>query len=139
MVTFENRPAKTVTLWAFGVFAALGVCGVLAGSWSGLVLLAVGVLAMTRAWRSATVVVRDSDIELRGFLRTRRIPLASLDHAEVAVGQTGMNGYGREYLTLLQRDGAALAFKELNAKPSPVGTEVQSAVRQINSTIGYAP
>jgi hypothetical protein len=71
----------------------------------------VGVAFAVRALRSATVV-------------------------EVAVGRTGMNGFGREYLVLHRRDGATATFKDLNAKPSVThSTIVQEAARAINQAL----
>jgi hypothetical protein len=89
-----------------------------------------------RALRSATVIVTASDVELLGFVRTRRHHLDDLASVEVAVGRTGMNGFGREYLVLHRRDGATATFKDLNAKPSVThSTIVQEAARAINQAL----
>jgi len=133
---FENGAARIAGACFGAVVAFIGLGGLASGEFGAAAILAGGLFFSYRALRSATVVLSSSDVELRGFARTRRLRLKDLAAAEVAIGQTGMNGFGREYLVLHRHDGAKAAFKELNAKPSPTeSTVVHKAARAINDAL----
>jgi hypothetical protein len=133
---FANNGARIAAACFGGLVVLLGLAGLTQGAWTAVAFLIVGGAFLYRGLRSATVVLTDSEVELRGFARTRRLRVADLSVVDVAVGRTGMNGFGREYLILKQRDGTTSAFKELNAKPSSARlTVVQEAARALNAAI----
>lgn len=129
---FASQPAR-VTLAAFGsLVALLGLAGLSASS-SKLfpaVMLFAGVLFVARALSSSSVSVRDDIVSTVSFGRTRRFALADLDRVEVALGVTGMNSGGREYLVLHEKAGGNFGFKELNAKRPADVEDRSSVVRQ---------
>jgi hypothetical protein len=98
--------------------------------------MVVGVVFAWRAAITSNVVLRADRVELRSIVRTRRIPLERIARVEVAVGRTGMSGFGREYLLLHRRDGTTASFRELSSKPSGHSqTIVQRAVLEINAAL----
>jgi hypothetical protein len=75
---------------------------------------------------------------MRGFVRSRSYPIADLLGAEVEVGQTGLGGFGREYLVLEAIDGSRPKFKEFNSRPARLGerpSPVQQAVIAIRDEL----
>jgi hypothetical protein len=134
---FTNVAARNATL-AFGSLVSfLGVCGVISGdAIAGAAFFAAGVALGGRGRRSSTVELTSTQVRLIGFAHTRQLPLADLARVEVAIGRTGWNGSGREYLVFELRDGSSTRFTELNAKPSrSAATLVQIAVQAINDAI----
>jgi hypothetical protein len=98
-------------------------------------LLAAGVWFAWRGYRSATVIVERGRVVTRSFLRSSSYRTADLVGADVEVGQTGFNGFGREYLVLELADGSRRAFKELNARPTHPPEE-STVVRRAAEAIG---
>lgn len=136
---FVNR-AVTIACGGFsGVVVLTGLGGLSQGATiEGLVWVLVGFVFAYRGLRSATVLVTPTEVELRGFARTRHVTIGELSQVVVAIGRTGMNGFGREYLVLHRSDGTQLAFKELNAKPTKTAdTVVQRAARAIGEAMGH--
>lgn len=133
---FTNGGARAAGAAFGGLLAVLGLAGLVTSDWSGVVYVLVGGVFAFRALSSSALIVSSSSIQLRGFARTRRIQLDDVSGAEVAVGRTGMNGFGREYPLMHRRDGATCMFKELNAKPTPNrSTVVQEAAGAINDAV----
>ncbi len=128
---FDNRVAQ-ITGAAFGaLIALLGLAGLAEPSsrGTGAIYLSFGLYTLVRGLRSACVVVRGSGVTTRSMLRTRRYAFSELRGVEVAVGRTGFNGFGREFLVLHLSDGRDVAFKELNCKPSKEPGEASVVTR----------
>ncbi len=107
-------------------------------------LLAVS-FAVWFAYRGATagkVTVGDQMVTTRSFLRTRHYRASELASAEVRIGRTGPNGFGRQYLVLRRVDGSDVAFRGLNCKPVCDGqtpTVVEQCVAAISSALEDDP
>ena len=102
------------------------------------VLVAFSLRFIYRGVLSATVLVSSAAVSLRSLFRTRRYPLATIERAEVKVGRTGPNGFGRQYPVLHLATGSEVPFRELNAKPPKPAADpsvVQRAVELINQAI----
>src|SRR6266511_4437648 len=69
-----------------------------------------------------------SGVSTRSIVRTRRYGFSDLRSVTVAVGRTGLTGFGREHLVLHLSDGRVVAFKELNCSP-PKAAGAMSIVR----------
>jgi hypothetical protein len=107
----------------------------------GCVLIAFAAWFAYRGVTGGKVVVTHDGVTTRSFLRTRHYPADSLSGAEVRVGQTGPNGFGRQYLVLRRADGGQVAFKELNCRPvgdSEGETVVEQAAEAIQAALGTA-
>jgi hypothetical protein len=134
--TFNNSPAQWVAAGFGGLIALVGLAMAAAGDIAGVGFLAFGGYTVFRGLRTSNVTVDDDSVLTRSMVRTRRFPFAELARVEVAVGQTGMNGFGREYLVFHRLEGAPFAFKELNAKHVPGGySVVVQAARAIDAGI----
>ncbi len=130
---FVNRPAQRVAGGFGGLVVFIGIGGLLSRDWTGLAWIAVGLLFAYRGLTTSLVIVKPDEIDLRGFGRRHRVRVNALSSVEVAVGRTGMNGFGREHLVFHHLDGTATAFKDLNAKPSTTKrTVVQDAAAAID-------
>lgn len=82
------------------------------------------------------MVVTGTAVELRGLLRTRRVLLSDLSHAEVGIGRVGVVGYRRQVVVLKRGDGTEVVFKELNrASSQATPTTVESAVAAVNRAL----
>jgi hypothetical protein len=141
---FSNLGARTGTVAMGVLFALLGLAEATSPPENrgsrvfGLSMLAVGLAFGWRGFLSATVIVTPRRAILRGFLRTVRIKLCDVTEVNVATGQTGMGGFGREYLVFTMTDGSRMQFKELNAKPVRDGREstiVQGAAYAIRKAL----
>lgn len=136
---FENRPAQIALAVFNGMLAFIGLAMVSKPDtrWAGLVFALAGVFFTIRAMRSSLVVVGETHVITRSIVRTRRFELAKLRRIEVAVGQTGWTGFGREYLVIHQADGSTFSFRELNSKPSggPTKTVVRRAAEAIEERL----
>ena len=134
---FDNRQAQIAGMCFGALVVFLGWSGLSTGDWAGGALFSlIGATFWWRARSTSKVVVRADTVELRGFGRTRRVPLMAIVNVDVAVGRTGMNGFGREYLVIYRKDGTTTSFKELNSKPSREGpTIVQQAAQAINDSL----
>lgn len=132
--TFANATAELV-MAAFGVLIALIGLAMLPDAF-GVVFVVFGVVTAIRGGRGSRVVVSEAAVETRSIARTRRFPMSEVSGVEVAIGQTGMNGFGREHLVLRLADGSTFAFKELNAKPLRVEQDGETVVRRAASRIG---
>lgn len=133
---FDNRGAQ-IGAAAFGaLIALLGLAGLADSSWRGTaaIYLLFGVYTIVRGLRSSCVVVERSGVTTRSMVRTRRYLFSELYGVEVAVGRTGLAGFGREYLVLHRADGRRVAFKELNSRP-PKDLESKSVVRRAEEYI----
>lgn len=118
---FDNRVAQRVMAGYSALIIFIGFGGLSApGSrGQGVFFVAFGVFSLVRARRSARVEVDTAGVLTRSMFRTHRYLFQDLATVEVAVGRTGLNGFGREYLVLRRKDGEVVAFKELNCRPSP--------------------
>jgi hypothetical protein len=136
---FENRPAQIVGALVAGVFTFIGFAMVSKPDtrWTGLVFAFAGSFSLFRAMRSSSVAVDDTHVITRSMVRTRRFELAKLSGVEVAVGQTGWTGFGREYLVIHQSGEKTFSFRELNSKPSggPTKTVVRRAAEAIEERL----
>jgi hypothetical protein len=82
------------------------------------------------------VTVTRSQVEVRGYFRTRRVSLASLVSAEVQSGNNSQ-GYPWEHLVLVGRDGTATAYREVGAHPSNrKQTWVRAVAQAVNDALG---
>jgi hypothetical protein len=133
---FNNSQAQWVTV-AFGaLLLIIGLSSVAESEPSAPAFLAFGLFTVLRGWRSSSVTVERDAAVTRSIVRTRRFPFAELARIEVAVGRTGMNGFGREHLVFHPLEGAPFAFKELNAKHVEGGySVVVQAARAIDTGI----
>ncbi len=132
---FENRVAQAA-LAAFSALAALLGFAMLAEASSrvsGASFLLFGALFTVRALRSSSVVVNDSGVTTLSIVRTRHYAFSELRRVDVAVGRTGLAGFGREHLVIHCADGRVVAFKELNCPSSQDGS--MSVVRRAASCI----
>ncbi len=146
---FSLLRARIPLLMAGGVFALLGLSGIMASSVStgdrvfgAVFLLPVGIWFGYRGWRSSVVTVTADRLVLCSFLRTRRLPLDQVSRASVGVGNTGPTGWGRQYLVVEMRDGSEVVLKELNAKPRRrpgPPTVVERCVAAINEVVSPPP
>ncbi len=116
---FYNRPAQTATTIFFGfmVILSLGMIVDASSRVVGLIFLAGSMAVFVRACISPRVDVGPDRIALASLFRTRRIELSEIESIDVAVGRTGMNGFGREFLVLQLHDGVAIRFTDMNAAP----------------------
>lgn len=128
---FDNRVAQ-ITGATFGaLIALLGLAGLAESTSRGtaVIYLLFGVYTVVRGLRSSCVVVDGRGVSTRSMVRTRRYPFSELRGVEVAVGRTGLVGFGREHLVFHRADGQDVAFKELNCPP-PKAPEWSSVVRR---------
>jgi hypothetical protein len=125
---FDNRIAQIVgaSYWALITLIGITLITDPASRWAGLVFIVLGLFLAWRSLRSSTVVVDDTGVVTRSVVRTRRYAYSDLRNVEVAVGRTGWNGFGREYLVFHRFDGHDVAFRGLNCRPSgdPAGVSV---------------
>lgn len=133
---FDNRVAQVVAALFGGLFVLIGLSGFVASASPGTatVYLLFGVYTIVRGLRSSLVVVDGSSVTTRSMVRTRRYPLPELRGVEVAVGRTGLAGFGREHLVFHRADGQDIAFKELNCPP-PKAPDTSSVVRRAAASI----
>lgn len=133
---FDNRVAQVVAALFGGLFVLIGLSGFVASASPGTaaVYLLFGVYTVFRGLRSSLVVVDGSGVTTRSMVRTRRYALSELRGVEVAVGRTGLAGFGREHLVLHRADGQDVAFKELNCPP-PKAPATSSVVRRAAASI----
>lgn len=103
----------------------------------GCVLIGVALWFTYRGVRTGKVVVSGDEVTTRSFLRTRRYRVDALAGVEVRVGQTGPNGFRRQYLVLRRTDGGQVAFKDLNCRPARPG-EPQTVVERAAEAIQKA-
>ena len=146
---FSAPTARFVGAGAALVFALLGLALAFSpeeGLGSQLFGVALGLGAIWFAWRSArsaTVVVSPAaGVTTRSVFRTRRYPAAALASARVGVGNSGPNGWGRQYLVLVLGDGSQFGFTELNARAPrhrSVSTVVERCVVAINEVVSPPP
>lgn len=124
---FNNR-AEQIALATYGTLVSAVGLSQIASSQEvyGLVLVITGIIVAWRGASTSCVIVGKSTVSTRSAIWTRRYALFELHHAEVAVGQTGFNGFGREYLVFHRKDGRDVRFKGLNCRPpkDPIGTSV---------------
>jgi hypothetical protein len=122
-----------------GVIVLIGLAGLSQGDIvSGPIWGLVGAFSVVRALRSSSIVVDETGVTTRSMVRTRRYGFQDLHEAEVAVGRTGVNGFGREYLIFHRVDGGAIAFKEVNSLPAKEAgstTIVRRAAATINQRL----
>jgi hypothetical protein len=106
----------------------------------GMLFLVVGIGSLCRAVTSSNVLLHESGVVTRSMLRTRRHLFRDLIRVEVAVGQTGLNGFDREHLVFHRVDGTSVSFKELNCRPSAgESSVVRRAARCIQQRISAEP
>jgi hypothetical protein len=92
-----------------------------------------------RGWVSSSIRVSECCILLRSIAYTRRYKREDVRSVDIARGRTGLNGFDREYLVFVFRDGQRREFKDLNARP-PKSIEGASVVRYAASKIaGWLP
>src|SRR5687767_8974224 len=117
--SFDNRVAQVVAALFGGLFVLIGLSGFVASASPGTAAayLLFGAYTVARGLRSSRVVVNGSGVTTRSMVRTRRHPFSELRGVEVAVGRTGLAGFGREHLVFHRADGQNVAFKELNCPP----------------------
>jgi hypothetical protein len=136
---FQSRPAQVALTTFSAVIVLIGLAALADPSsrGTGVILLPFGLILVVRAARSPSVEVDGSGVSTRDLLRTRRYEFAELESVEVAVGRTGMTGFGREYLVFRRTDGKAVAFRELSARrPKNAGvTVVRRAAASINERL----
>lgn len=148
-VRFSVDSARFVVMAVGCIFAAAGF-DELIGGWGvgalqvsvALFFLGFGIFAVIRGFLSATVIVAPRAITLRSAYRTRIIPTTEVSGTAVEVGNTGFNGWGRQYLVVTKTDGTVIRFKELNAKvPEVPGvqTVVERCVAAINEVVSPPP
>lgn len=132
---FDNRVAQIAGA-AFGsLIVVIGLAGLAASSFgTALIYLLFGGYTIVRSLRSSCVVVDGSRVSTRSMVRSRRYPFSELRGVEVAVGRTGLAGFGREHLVFHRADGQDVAFKELNCPP-PKAAETTSIVRRAAACI----
>jgi hypothetical protein len=116
---FDNRVAQVALTLFSALIAVIGLAMLAeaATRWSGACFLVFGVLFGIRALRSSNIVVDHSGVTTRSIVRTHRYAFSELQGVAVAVGRTGLNGFGRQYLILHRSDGGEVAFRELNSSP----------------------
>lgn len=139
---FDNRVAQI----ALGVFSALialiGLAGLTEPSsrGTGALFLVAGVFFIVRSLRSSAVVLYESGVSTRSIARTRRYAFSELRGVDVAVGRTGLTGFGREHLVLHLADGQDVAFKELSCPPPQGGATsiVRRAAACINERLSQS-
>lgn len=133
---FDNRAAQITGAAFGGLIVVIGLAGLAESLWRGTaaIYLLFGVYTIVRGLRSSCVVVDGSGVMTRSMVRTRRYPFSGLREVEVAVGRTGMAGFGREHLVFHRADGQDVAFKELNCRP-PKPPETTSVVRRAAACI----
>lgn len=101
------------------LFIGLGGLSAPESRGQGVFFAALGAVSLVRALRSSRLDVDAAGVTTRSMLRTRRHRFEDLSTVDVVVGRTGLNGFDREYLAFHRTDGAVVAFKELNCRPSP--------------------
>jgi hypothetical protein len=139
---FDNRIAQIVGASYWALITLIGVTMITEPDrWAGLVFIVLGVFLAWRSLRSSTVVVDDTGVITRSVVRTRRYAYSALRDVEVAVGRTGSNGFGREYLVFHHLDGHDGTFRALNCRPpgDPAGGSVvrcaaESANRRLHGS-----
>jgi hypothetical protein len=136
--TFNNRTAQLALAGFSILIAVIGLAMLTDASArvSGIIFFVLGACFTVRAMRSSSVILRDDEVETRSILRTRRYALSELEGVDVAVGRTGLNGFGREHLVLHRQDGTRVVFKDMNAKPSTAhDTNVRRAAKAITDSL----
>lgn len=135
---FNNRVAQWVMAGFSLLLLVIGSSGLSApeSRGQGVFFAVLGAVSLVRAVRSSQVEVDAAGVTTRSMLRTRRYAFEDLATVEVRVGRTGLNGFDREYLVFHRTDGPAMAFKELNCRPSPdESTVVHRASRCIRNRL----
>jgi hypothetical protein len=136
---FGNADAQFASILFGGSIVVIGLLTATdpGSRWLGAFYIGVGLVFGVRGSHGSSVVVTDEAVEMKSAMRTKRFPIARLTGVEVRVGQTGLTGFGREYLVLHLADGSTYRFNELNAKPSSDGS-YETGVRQAAASIERA-
>lgn len=137
MQYFSNVPARVVGV---GYAASLVLVGILVladegePSALGVVLLVIGVADGVAFYRSATVMVGEGRVVLRGHLSTRSLDIQEVQYASIQIGRTGLASGDRQFIRLILADGTDQEFRQFNA-PSGLDrpTVVERAVEAVNA------
>jgi uncharacterized membrane protein len=128
---FPNVPAQMAAVLGFGVFALLGVSGLLAGKTSGdrmwgMVLLVFGVVFVGRSLVAPSLEVNPRALVLRKVFRTRVLAWDDVAQITIEEGSTGMFSGEREFVVVQMKDATTWRHTELNA---PIGRRHRSPCR----------
>lgn len=133
--SFSNETARYLTVGYMLGFALLGFITSTSSESSthyfGYGMVFAGVLGAIRGARSATAIVSEDEVLLRSYLHTRRVQMAAIDAASLAVGAIGFGSPRRVYLRLHLRDGSTVNFRELNAPSAASRSDARAAAAYI--------
>ncbi len=111
-LTVENQPAGPQVF--FGVLTALSL------------------FLVIRTFRMATLIADANSILIRGFLRSKRVPITSIALVET-LDQPNMYGLGGKTIVLRTTDGRALTAGEFWATTSRSGiNRIDTLARELN-------
>ena len=120
-----------------GVFLLIGVSGLTlqepgsGGFAFSVVLTLIAIVLIVRTFRMATVLVDDQKLTIRGFLRTRHIPVSAIREI-VPLDMPNMYGMAGTTLAVVMEDGKRITLGEFWSRGGP-GTQVETMVRELNS------
>lgn len=114
---FKRRSVAWSLTACSGVFLVVGLSGLItepAGNGSFLFaagLTVVSAVLVVRTFRMATIIVTGDTLVIRGFLRSRRIPIETIRTVE-AIEERNMYGMAGRTLAILTRDGGQVVAGE---------------------------
>lgn len=129
----------------FGVFLFIGLSGLIVepyGSGSFLFfvgLTAISLVLMARTFRMETIIVKNDCVLVRGFVRSKRIPVATIRDIE-PVKEPNMYGMQGRTLAIRTADGGRVVVGEFWSRIDRSGNapRVDEVVRQLNAIVDTA-
>jgi hypothetical protein len=96
------------------------------------VLTALSLFLVVRTFRMATLIADANSILIRGFLRSKRVPITSIGSVET-LDQPNMYGLGGKTIVLRTVDGRAITAGEFWATTSRSGiNRIDTLARELN-------
>jgi hypothetical protein len=139
----RSRHVRGLTAGVLVVFFLLDAGGVIdATNTAALVfamVLEVALAALVvRAWRSATMIVSETEVVVRSLLTTRSWPRDKVRAFVASTRRVGMGGWRRRVLGIVFVDGSTRWLTEINSRPPREGapTWIDEAVSALNEPQG---
>ncbi len=117
-----------------GLFLLIGVSGLTANQGEGpflffCVLTAIALALVVRTFRMATLKADRNSILIRGFLRSKRIPLASIESVET-IEKPNMYGMGGKTIAIKTSDGRTITAGEFWSPTTRLGINRMDRIAQ---------
>jgi hypothetical protein len=139
LLRFKRRSVAWSLAACSSLFLLIGLSGLLgeqAGTGSFLFfagLTALSLLLIVRTFRMATIIVEPDSVLIRGFVRSRRIPIETIRNVE-AIAQPSMYGRGGMTIAVHTVDGRRIVAGEFWSPTAQSGrsARIDAIVRELN-------